>query len=67
MYALDNLRDPVSAMGVRFGNFIYHGRSDTHSARRRCNCTCNRPLTEAIIHESSGDWIVGLQIEIDKG
>ena len=35
-YALDNLRDPDSAVASRYGFFIYHGRSDPYSARN-CN------------------------------
>jgi hypothetical protein len=34
-YAVDNLRDPDSDVAVRYGYFIYHGRSDPYSAR---NC-----------------------------
>ena len=32
-YAMDNLRDPDSAVVVRYGYVIYHGRSDPYSAR----------------------------------
>ena len=30
---MDNLCDPDSAVVVRYGYFIYHGRSDPYSAR----------------------------------
>ena len=35
---MDNLRNPDSALAVRNGYFIYHGRSDPYSAR---NCNYN--------------------------
>ena len=35
---MDNLRDPDSTVAVRYGYFIYHGRSDPYSAR---NCNYN--------------------------
>jgi len=37
-YVMDNLRDPDSAVVVRYGYVIYHGRSDPYSAR---NCYYN--------------------------
>lgn len=36
-YALDNQYDPDSAVAVRFGYFIYHGRADPYSARNSHN------------------------------
>jgi hypothetical protein len=38
-YAVDNLRNPDSAVVVRYGYFIYHGRSDPYSARN-CYYSC---------------------------
>ena len=37
-YVVDNLRDPDSAMVVRYGYFIYHGRPDPYTA---CYCYYN--------------------------
>jgi hypothetical protein len=34
-YAVDNLRGPDNYVAVRYGYFIYHGRSDPYTA---CNC-----------------------------
>jgi hypothetical protein len=36
---VDNLRDPNSAMAVRYGYFIYYGRPDSCSSRN-CNYSC---------------------------
>ena len=64
MYALDNMRDPVSAVAVRSGNFIYHGRTDTHTARRRNNRICSRPHSEAI---TQGHGQINVTVENSTG
>ena len=44
---MDNLRDPASAVVVRYGYFIYHGRSDPYSARHSYYSGAGKHLSRA--------------------
>jgi hypothetical protein len=57
-YAVDNLRCSDSAMALRHGYFIYHGRSDPYSARN-CNHsrTGKRHWRAKSLKDSKGNYL----------
>lgn len=49
-YVMDNQLDPDSAMAVRYGFIVYHGRSNPHSARNCHNSSADKRNSRAKGH-----------------